>query len=89
MTQEVAALSLKLDQIFVYMTQQEATENKSPMTKTPEDEGKELDPSTQDQMDEEMAPATPGTMHDKDYTSTDSQRGSLSSTKEKNETTDG
>ena len=46
------------------------------MTKTPEYEGQELDPSTQDQMDEEMAPATPGTMHDEDYTSTDSQTGS-------------
>jgi hypothetical protein len=80
---------VSVHQIFDYMTWQAATGETSPMTKTPEVEGQELDPSIQDQMDEEMAPATPGTMHDKDYTSTDSQRGSLSSTKEKNETTDG
>jgi len=29
----------------------------TPKSKTPEDEGQELDPNTQDQMDEEMIPA--------------------------------
>ena len=67
---------VSVHQIFDYMTWQAATGETSPMTKTPEVEGQELDPSIQDQMDEEMAPATPGTMHDEDYTSTDSQTGS-------------
>ena len=56
MTQEVAALSMKLNRIFEYMIQQKATETTTPMSKTPEDEGQELDPNTQDQMDEEMIP---------------------------------
>jgi hypothetical protein len=42
-TQEVAALSLKLDQIFEYMTRQAAMGKTSPMTKTSKDEGQELD----------------------------------------------
>ena len=54
MTQEVAALSLKLDQIFEYLTRQATMGKTSPMTKTSKDEGQELDPNTQDQMDEEM-----------------------------------
>ena len=39
-------------------------------------ESEELNPSTQDQMDGEMVPATPATMNDEEYTSTDSQTGS-------------
>jgi hypothetical protein len=76
MTQDVAALSLKLDQIFEYMIQQKATKTTTPKSKTPEDEGQELDPNTQDQMDEEMIPAPPVTMEDDGSMSTDSQTGS-------------
>jgi hypothetical protein len=56
MTQDVPALSLKLDQIFEYIIQQKATKKTTSMSKTPEDEGRELDPNTQD-IDEEMIPA--------------------------------
>ena len=75
MTQDVAALSLKLDQIFEYIIQQKSTKNTTPMSKTLEDEGQELDPNTQD-MDEEMIPAPLGIMEDDGSSSTDSQTGS-------------